>query len=426
MKILVVTHYFWPESFRINDLATHFANAGNEVTVLTGLPNYPEGHLNPDYKNDPHSFVQYGSVKVCRIPHVLRGSTKISLVLNYFSFLTSASILGAWKLRKTNFDVVFVFAVSPITVAIPAIMIGRLKRAPIFLWVQDLWPETLSAVGIVRSSRLLALVGGLVRWIYARCDHILIQSQAFASSIRKYSPEADQPGKMLYLPNWAEEVFGQVSQVTQNAVTRREGLFTVMFAGNIGEAQDFPALLDAAELLKSNDRIRWIIVGDGRMREWVSSEVTRRRLTDCFRLVGRFPMETMPDFFKCADALLVSLKANEIFSQTVPGKVQSYLASGKPVVGMLDGEARAVIEKSAGGKACGSGDSENLAKIIEELAKASPGELAQMGENGRQYYEQQFERGALFARLEGYFQAAIEGKPLSDASDATTKSSTQS
>ncbi|MGB8339362.1 MAG: glycosyltransferase family 4 protein, partial [Burkholderiales bacterium] len=339
MKILMVTHYFWPESFRINDLAAHFASAGHKVTVLTGLPNYPEGHLNPQYKKDPDSFIQYGSVDVCRVPHLLRGTTKISLVLNFFTFLTSASVLGSWKLRRTKFDVVFVFAVSPITVAIPAIVIGKLNSAPVFLWVQDLWPETLSAVGVVRSPRLLALVGKLVRWIYARCDHILIQSQAFAPSIRKYCSEADQPGKMLYLPNWAEEVFGQVSGVTQHAVTRRDDLFTVMFAGNIGEAQDFPALLDAAERLKSNSRIRWIIIGDGRMREWVGQEVTRRGLADCFQLIGRFPVETMPAFFECADVLLVSLKTNEIFSQTVPGKVQSYLASGRPVVGMLDGEA---------------------------------------------------------------------------------------
>jgi glycosyltransferase involved in cell wall biosynthesis len=413
VKILIVSQYFWPENFRINDLASHFSTTGHDVTVLTGMPNYPEGMLHPEFADEPNKFSRYGNIEVHRVPMVLRGKGKISLVLNYLSFFISASTIGLWGLRHKSFDVAFVFGASPITVAIPAIIIKKIKKTPIFLWVLDLWPESLSAVGAVRSELVLRTVGRMVSWIYKNCDHILIQSRSFLESIQEYCGDADQPGKILYFPSWAEEVFGQESNVIQNAVIRRNDMFTVMFAGNIGEAQDFPSMLNAAELLKNNRRIRWIIVGDGRMQEWVANEVSRRELSECFHLVGRFPMELMPAFFACADVLLVSLKANDIFARTIPGKVQSYLAFGKPVVGMIDGEAHTVIEQSEGGRVCGSGDSEGLAKILEELANMQPEALVKMGQMGRQYYEQHFERRLLFAKLEGFFQAEISGQSLS-------------
>lgn len=416
MKILIVSQYFWPENFRINDLASHFSEVGHEVTVLTGKPNYPEGVLNPEFRLDHNRFNKYGNAEICRVPMGLRGKGKVSLAFNYLSFFISASTIGVWKIRKKSFDVIFVFGASPITVAIPAIIIKKIKKTPIFLWVLDLWPESLSAVGAVRSGLLIQAIGRMVSWVYKNCDHILVQSRSFVGSIQKYCLDVDQAGKVLYFPSWAEQVFGQESQVVQNAVTRRNDLFTVMFAGNIGEAQDFSAILDAAELLKTNRRVRWIIVGDGRMQEWVASQVKRRGLSECFYLVGRFPIESMPSFFACADILLVSLKANDIFSRTIPGKLQSYLAFGKPVVGMIDGEAHKVIEQSGGGRVCGSGDSKGLAEILKELANTDPKVLARMGQMGRHYYEQHFERIALFARLERFFQAKISGKNLSDYS----------
>jgi len=412
MKILIISQYFWPENFRINDLATHFSEIGHDVTVLTGKPNYPEGVLHPEFLKKPNSFDRYGNVEIYRVPMALRGNGKVSIALNYLSFFLSASTIGLWKIHHKSFDVIFVFGASPITVAIPAIVLKRFKKVPIFLWVLDLWPESLSAVGVVRPGLVTQAIGKMVSWIYKNSDHILIQSKSFFESIQKYCVDAEQPGKVLYFPSWAEEIFGQESNCVQNVVRLREEMFTVMFAGNIGEAQDFPALLAAAELLKSNKKIRWIIVGDGRMSEWVASEVLSRGLSDCFYLAGRFPMETMPAFFACADVLLVSLKTNDIFSRTIPGKVQSYMAYGKPVVGMIDGEARAVIEQSGAGRVCGSGDSNGLAKILEELASMRPDVLTNMGRMGRQYYERHFERRALFSKLECFFHAASVGKPL--------------
>ncbi|MES2755855.1 MAG: glycosyltransferase family 4 protein [Pseudomonadota bacterium] len=417
MKILIVSQYFWPESFRINDLAADFVRRGHDVTVLTGLPNYPEGALNEDYRRDPAAFSTYMGARVVRVPHVLRGTGKISLMLNYLTYFLSASTVGAWKLRSRHFDVMFVYAVSPITAAIPAIVLGRLKKAKVFLWVLDLWPETLSAVGIVKSDRLLRTIGVMVSAIYKRCDYILIQSRAFLESVSRHSP--DSRGKIVYFPSWAEDVFSQSSDVTQDVLVRDDSVFTVMFAGNMGEAQDFPAILDAVELLKHDTKIRWIVVGDGRLRAWVAEQIAARDLGAAISLAGRFPVEAMPSFFACADALLVTLKTNEIFSQTIPGKVQAYLAAGRPIIGMIDGEARRVLEQSGGGMVCASGDSTGLGDIVLRMSGMPAPELTAMGAQARVFYKQFFDRDTQFAKLESYFYSATKGQTLAgDSLDA--------
>ena len=309
---------------------------------------------------------------------------------------------------------IFVFAVSPITMAIPAILLGKLKRAAIFLWVQDLWPETLSAVGVVKSPVLLRAVGALVSWIYAHCDHLLIQSRAFLPSIKKYCAAADQKGKVLYFPNWAEQVFGHTGTGEQNVIARDHNFFTILFAGNVGDAQDFPAVLDAAEAARSDPRIRWVIVGDGRVHAKVAEEVIRRGLVDTVKLTGRYPLEAMPGFFDVADVLLVSLKSDDIFSRTVPAKIQSYMAAGKPILAMLDGEARLIIEQSRSGLSCAAGDWRELARLAQRMSKLNGSELALMGENGRQYYLRYFERELLMSRLETYFETAVAGQAPAD------------
>ena len=410
MRILIVSQYFWPENFRINDLVSNFSKRGHEVTVLTGMPNYPEGSLHTDYKANPEAFDHYEGASVVRAPHVLRGKGKITLALNYLTFFVSASLVGAWTLRKKQFDVVFVFAASPITSAIPAIALGKLKHAPVFLWILDLWPESLSAVGVIKSPKLLRAVGVIVTWIYRRCDYLLIQSRAFKDSVSQYCPGAERSDKILYFPSWAEDVFRQSGTAHQDAVARDDRFFTVMFAGNIGEAQDFPAILDAIEILKAKHQIRWVIVGDGRRSDWVADQVKNRGLDQCVHLVGRFPVESMPAFFACADALLVTLKTNEIFARTIPGKVQAYLAFGCPIIGMIDGEARTVIEESGAGKACASGASADLAKIVDEMAAMSRDQLREMGLRGRHFYEKCFDRDTLFTKLENYFHLAIDWK----------------
>jgi glycosyltransferase involved in cell wall biosynthesis len=405
LRILVVTQYFWPENMRINDLVRDFSEAGHEVTVLTGLPNYPEGNIFPDYKTNPDNFKEYFGSHVVRVPLVSRGSRSFNLILNYISFFFSASTLGAIKLRNKKFDAVFVYAVSPIMAAIPAVIIGRLKKAPVFIWILDLWPETLRAVGVLRHPMLLGLVGRMVSWIYNRADYLLLQSKGFTDNVKLYCTKKISPERLIYFPSWAEDDFSVSSPVSSSLLERDDSLFTVVFAGNLGEAQDFPAVLDAAELLKDKVAVRWVIVGDGRMSKWLGEQVESRGLSNVL-LLGRHPLSAMPGLFANADALLVSLKTNDVFEKTIPGKVQAYLASSKPVLGMINGEAARIIDESGAGFACSSGDVQGLARITLKLATTDIAQREKMGQAGRSYYLSHFSKPTLMLRLQELFNTA--------------------
>lgn len=400
MRILIVSQYFWPENFRINDLTRELVQRGYSVTVLTGIPNYPAGKVFKEFTQDPKVFVHYAGAKVCRVPMFVRGSGSLRLLLNYLSFVVGACVFGAWRLRGQGFDVIFVFEPSPVTVGLPAVFLGWLKRSPVVFWVQDLWPETLAAVGVVRSPKVLAAIGALVCFIYNRCALILGQSHGFLGNIAQYCSDAK---KIRYFPNWAEEVFRSTDIVPAPEVPAQTETFNILFAGNLGEAQDFPAVLDAAESLKSNPVIRWLIVGDGRMTDWLRNEVVRRGLAHCFLLLGRFPLERMPSFYAHADVALVSLKRAPVFALTIPGKVQSYLMAGIPLLGMLDGEGARVIRDANAGLACPAGDSFGLAQAVLKLSAMSKKERRHFGENGRVYAKKEFSREGLMDRLEGWF-----------------------
>jgi glycosyltransferase involved in cell wall biosynthesis len=326
-----------------------------------------------------------------------RGHGAVRLFLNYLSFVIGACLYGPWRLRGQQADVIFVFEPSPVTVGLPAILLGRIKRAPVVFWALDLWPETLAAIGVVRSPRVLGWVGHLVKFIYERCTLVLGQSRGFLSSLAKYCSDAQ---KIRYFPSWAEEVFDEPNLVPAPEVPVLEGVFNVLFAGNIGEAQDLPAVLEAAESLKHNAAIRWLIVGDGRKSGWLLEEVAHRGLQGNVLLLGRFPVERMPSFYAHADALLVSLKKDPVFSMTIPGKVQSYLMAGVPLVGMLDGEGAKVITEANAGLVCAAGDAGGLAAAVLQMAAMRADQRHQLGANGRAFAQKEFGRGLLMDRLE--------------------------
>ena len=404
MKILIVTQYFWPENFRINDLAQELVQRGHSVTVLTGIPNYPAGSVFKNFRQDPKAFGKYGEATVIRVPMLARGQGAMRLVLNYLSFVIGGCLFGPWRLRGQQADVIFVFEPSPVTVGLPAVLLGRIKRAPVVFWALDLWPETLSAIGIVRSPRVLGWVGHMVKFIYERCTLVLGQSQGFLRSLAKYCSDTH---KIRYFPSWAEEVFNEPDLVPAPEVPVLEGLFNVLFAGNIGEAQDLPAVLEAAARLRHNAAIRWLIVGDGRKSDWLQEEVERRDLQGSVLLLGRFPVERMPSFYAHADALLVSLKKDPVFSMTIPGKVQSYLMAGVPLIGMLDGEGAKVITEANAGMVCAAGDAGGLAAAVLEMATMSADQRHQLGVNGRAFAQNEFGRSLLMDRLETLlFEAA--------------------
>lgn len=404
LRILVVTQYFWPENFRINDLVREWIQRGHEVTVLTGVPNYPLGTVFKDYRDQPHAFAKYEGARVERVPLVTRGNGGVRLILNYLSFVVAACSLGPWRLKGEPADVVFVYEPSPVTVGLPALLFGKLKHAPVVFWALDLWPETLAAMGAVRSPRLLRWVGHMVRFIYNRCTFVLGQSRGFLGGIARYCNDKE---KIRYLPSWAEDVFTDaVIQLAPEVPEWVDG-FTVVFAGNIGEAQDMPAVLDAANQLKDNPHIRWVVVGDGSRLNWLQSEVARRNLEKKVLLPGRFPVERMPSFYAHADALLVSLKPDPVFSMTIPGKVQSYLLAGIPLLGMLNGEGATVIRDARAGIVCPAGDSDALARAVLELSTLTDDDRKQLGMNGRSYARRAFSRELLIDELEKILAEAV-------------------
>lgn len=405
MKILVVSQYFWPENFRINDLVQELVRRGHSVTVLTGIPNYPAGSVFDSYRQNPKAFGHYSGAKVWRVPMLARSHGAARLFLNYLSFVIGACLCGPWRLRGQQADVIFVFEPSPVTVGLPAILLGRVKRAPVVFWALDLWPETLAAIGVVRSPKVLGWVGYLVKFIYERCTLVLGQSRGFLGSIANYCSDTQ---KIRYFPSWAEEVFDEPDLVRAPEVPVLEGAFNVLFAGNIGEAQDLPAVLEAAESLKHNAAIRWLIVGDGRKSDWLQEEVERRGLQGSVLLLGRFPVERMPSFYAHADALLVSLKKDPVFSMTIPGKVQSYLTAGVPLVGMLDGEGAKVITEANAGLVCAAGDAGGLASAVLEMAAMRVDQRHQLGLNGRAFAQKEFGRSLLMDRLEVLLHEATD------------------
>lgn len=400
MRILVVTQYFWPENFRINDLVSEFCLLGHEVTILTGYPNYPSGIIFSEFRLNPSAFAKFEGANVIRVPVISRGKGALRLMLNYVSFVISATFLGVFSLQGQKFDVIFVFEPSPITVGLPAIFLRNLKRAPLAFWVLDLWPETLEAIGVVRSRYILKAIGLLVTFIYNRCDLILAQSKSFIPKIHQY---CHKEIKVEYFPSWSDTTFNHSIIDLAEEVPVAEGVFSIMFAGNIGDAQDFPAILDAAEVVKGDRGIRWLIVGEGRASQWVRSEVIRRGLKHCFLLLGNYPVDRMPSFYKHADALLVSLKAESIFAMTIPGKLQSYLASGIPILAMLNGEGAEIIRRSGAGISSPAGDGFALATAVIHMANMNNEERLKMGRAGLALSEEEFNRGALISKLLSWF-----------------------
>lgn len=408
MNVLVVSQYFWPEPVRVNDLAVGLVERGHRVTVLTGTPNYPGGSFYPGYGLLRPLYEDYRGMGVLRIPLVPRGTGRRHLMaINYLSFAVTASLLGP-LLCRGRFDVILVYQPSPITVGIPAIVMKKIKGAPIMFWVQDLWPETLSATGAIRSKRILSLVARVVRYIYRRCDRILVQSKGFVPRVKALGA---RPASIIYFPNWADELYRPV-ELEDGAPEREEmpGGFRVVYAGNIGAAQGFDTVLAAAEKLKDHSQIQWMILGDGSMRSWVEERIKELRIENSVHLLGRRPVESMPRYLSLADALLITLRPDLLFSLTIPSKLQSYLACGRPLVAAIDGEVARVVEEAGAGAAVPAGDAEALAAAVLDLARFSPEERVEMGRRGRAYFEEHFEREKLLDRLEGWMDELVGGR----------------
>ena len=405
MNILIVSQYFYPESFRVNDFAIGMKKRGHEVTVLTGLPNYPKGKIYEGYGFFKNLESEYQGIKVIRSWLLPRGSSSgLRLMLNYLSFAIFSSIWGIIKLRG-KYDIIFVHEVSPIFVGIPALVMKWRFHAPVFFWILDLWPESLTAAGNITNPLILKPIKMVVRFIYKYSDKLLIASLAFRPSVLSFQVS---PEKLYYLPNWSESsALPDKADDFQYADLIPEG-FKIMFAGNIGESQDFPAILDAAEKLKEYKAIKWLIVGSGRRVEWIKNEIAVRNLKDNFLLLGHYPLEIMGGFINHADVMLVTLKKDPVFALTVPAKLQAYMNWAKPVLTMLDGECSRIVEEANAGLVANSGDSGQLVQNILKMYRMPEAEREKLGHNALKYYEENFDRNLLFDQLEKLFEQELE------------------
>jgi glycosyltransferase involved in cell wall biosynthesis len=407
MKILIISQYFWPENFPINDLARGLRQRGYDITVLTGMPNYPEGRFYAGYRAFPIRRDNYEGIKIVRVPMVPKGSgNAIRMLLYYWSLALVACLLVPVFFRKKA-DLVFVYQPSPITVGLPALLLKAMEHTPVWIWVQDLWPETLAGTGMVRSPLVLRLTDRLVRFIYSKCDRVLVQSQAFAPRIVNKGVARE---RIRFFPNSAQELY-KPTLVDPGAAERSllpEG-FRVLFAGNIGRAQDIPTILSAAEKLKKEKDIHWVILGDGPMRSWAEERIRSRGLEKTVHLLGRYPEQMMPRFFSLADVLLVTLKKDPVFAITIPSKVQSYLACGRPILAALDGEGARVIDESGGGVAVPAGDAKALAGAVLKMYGMPKSDLESIGRLSRAYSETHFERNTLLDRLDRWMKEEIGG-----------------
>ncbi len=394
MKILIVTQYFWPETFRINEITQSLRDLDHEVSVLTGQPNYPDGVIQPGYSAASLRTQFHDGLMIHRVPLLPRGrGSALSLLLNYLSFIVSATVFGPWLLRGRRFDVILVYAPSPILQAIPAVWLAWHKHAKLVTWVQDLWPESLRATGFVRNQKILRATAAVVRWIYRKNDLLLVQSQAFAEPVVEMAGDT----RVMYHPNPGELAFS-VPDTGRVCPLELEAGFNIVFAGNLGTVQALDTILAAAQLLRSEQDVRFVLIGGGSRGEWLQQEVRRLGL-DNVKMPGRFPLSDMPGILAQASAVLVSLIKDPIIRRTVPSKVQAYLAAGRPIIASLDGEGARVVIDAGAGVACPAEDAQALADAVMQLRAALPEERQRMAQCGLSYYEQHFEPKLLAKRL---------------------------
>ena len=394
MKILVISQYFYPENFRINDLVFSLKKRGHEIEVLTGKPNYPKGDYFKGYSWKGPKDEEIKGVKVHRANLILRKKGgSLRLFLNYFSFVFFA-FFKILKL-KGDFEKIFIYAPSPITVGILGIVAAKKFKCKSYLWVHDLWPESVRVAGGIKSSIVLGLVNQMTKLIYRFNDQLLVQSPEFKNYILN---QGVKESKIIYYPYYAED-FYNVIEKDKSYLSQFPRGFNLLFAGNIGVAQSFDTIVNAFEKLKEYD-INLVVLGDGRDKSRIQKQINEKGLTKIFHFLGSFPPEQMPHYFTCADGLLITLKKADIFSYTIPGKLQSYLACGKPIIGALDGIGKKIISESNSGFACEAENHELLAKNIIKLYKLSKAEKEKLSKNALIYFEKNFNKQYLLERLE--------------------------
>lgn len=393
MRILFITQYFTPENFRGNELAFELAK-DNDVHVVCGTPNYPQGRFYESYGWFKRTRETINGVKVTRLPIIPRGKSSVMMVLNYFSYMMVSWVYILFHALFNKYDCVIVQQLSPVMISVPGILYKRLRKVPLYTWVLDLWPESLTAGAGITNKYILKFFSLFAAREYKWSDKILISSNRFRNHINEYG---DYDDKIYYFPQWAEDVFhADISNASLPDIP--EG-FKIMFAGNIGETQDFESILQSALLCKDKTDIKWLIVGDGRKFQYVKDFVATHSLQETVFLYGRYPVDIMPAFFKQADIMLVTLNKSLISTLTAPAKIQAYMCGGKPILAMLDGEGADLIKTADCGYVVPSGDYTGLADIVEVVSQLSCEQLKALGHNGYMFYKENFLKSVCMERF---------------------------
>jgi glycosyltransferase involved in cell wall biosynthesis len=378
MKILLVSQYYYPERFKVTELAEELFRRGYEVNVLTGLPNYPEGKVLSEYRYGKNRKQLINGVNVIRVPLIGRKSGKFFLSLNYLSFALTSSI-KAMFLPK-DYDLVLVYQLSPILMALPAIIVKRMRHIPMVMYTFDLWPDSITTLGIKQDSLFFRIVSKISRWIYRQADVQWVSSVSFNEYLNRFTGLGKE---IIHLPQYAEDQF----QLTPKEAQQE---FICVFAGNMGKAQSIDTILYAAKLLEEESDIHFELVGSGSDADRLKELAKSMNLKNV-HFAGSQPLEKMPDFYQTADVFLITLFDDPVVSLTLPGKVQTYLASGRPVVGAVNGETAHVITESKGGRCVDSGDSQGMAENILYYYQHRD-QVRIDGENARNYYNLRFHK----------------------------------
>lgn len=396
-KILFICQYFYPEVFRGNDVAFHWAKAGHDVHVVAGIPNYPDGVFHKGYGIFRNRHEVINGVRVTRVPIFPRGNNKVMLMLNYFSYFVVAWVYILFHAIRHKYDVVFCQQLSPVMMSSPAILYKKLRRTPLYTWVLDIWPESLTAAGGVKNKYILGFFDLFVKSEYKNSDRILTSSRSFNKAISTYG---DYDDKLVYFPQWADGSIGESGSSSGYSLPDIPSGFVVMFAGAVGEAHGMECNMHAALLTKEYKDIHWVIVGDGRKLNWVQNYVKENELGDTVHTLGRFPSDTMLLFFEKADVMLVSLNDSPLFNMYAPAKISSYMAAGRPIIAALNGEGREVVEDAKCGWSVSAGDAKALADLVVELSKTDKTLLKEKGDNGLKYYNEYFEKERCLRNLD--------------------------
>lgn len=415
--ILVVSQYFYPEEFRINDICEQWIERGYEVTVLTGIPNYPQGSFYKGYSWFKGRREDYKGIHVIRVPLVPRGKNAFFLFLNYISFVISGFF---WSLfTDVTTDKVFIFEVSPMTQALVGVWFSKRRKIPCYIYVQDLWPENVEFVTGVHNKFIIGIIDKMVDYIYKNCKKIFATSPSFVKKIEErgsayefvfydVNGNTEKNSKVVYWPQYAEKFYRPLIQKNVELhddlpESLRRNTMKIVFTGNIGYAQGLDILPKvAAELKRLGYYVEFYIIGDGRYREAFEEEIRKANVEEMFMLLGRKRPEEIPNYLAEMDVAFLSFANNPLFEMTIPAKLQSYMACGKPILAVANGETRRIIEEADCGICSELGDVKRLAEAIIFFQSMDDARLQSMATNALHYFEENFERDKLLTIIEEY------------------------